>query len=89
MLKRHAEHYLTSWYRSRRRGSLKSLQQFVFRKGVASAVRFDLNPPSVQTVRHVIRNREGNRTVEYVLMSLPLYLVEELPRILDGYRRPE
>ena len=28
-------------------GSLKSLQQFVFRKRVALAVRFDLNPPSV------------------------------------------
>ncbi len=70
-------------------GSLKSLQQFVFHKGVASAVRFDLNPPSVQNVRHGIRSREGNRTVEYMLMSFPLYMVEELPRILDEYRQPK
>jgi predicted AAA+ superfamily ATPase len=70
-------------------GSLKSLQQFVFRKGARIAVRFDLNPPSVQKVKHVIRTREGNRAVEYKLVSLPLYLVEELPRILDSLRHRE
>jgi predicted AAA+ superfamily ATPase len=70
-------------------GSLKSLQQFVFRKRVAIAVRFDLNPPSVQNVKNVIRTKEGNRDVEYTLISLPLYLVEELPRILDDLRRAD
>ena len=68
-------------------GALKSLQQFVFRKRVGLAVRFDLNPPSVQNVKNVIRTKEGNREVEYKLMSLPLYMVEELPRILDDLRR--
>jgi predicted AAA+ superfamily ATPase len=68
-------------------GSLKSLQQFVFRKRVALAVRFDLNPPSVQNLKNVIRTKEGNRDVEYTLVSLPLYMVEELPRILDDLRR--
>ena len=70
-------------------GSLKSLQQFVFRKRVAIAVRFDLNPPSVQNVKNVIRTKEGNRDVDYMLISLPLYLVEELPRILDDLRRAD
>lgn len=64
-------------------GALKSLQQFVFRKRVELTVRFDLNPPSVQNVKNVIRTQEGNREVEYTLVSLPLYMVEELPRILD------
>ena len=68
-------------------GALKSLQQFVFRKRVELAVRFDLNPPSAQNVKNVIRTKEGNREVEYKLMSLPLYMVEELPRILDDLRR--
>jgi hypothetical protein len=54
---------------------------------LAIAVRFDLNPPAVQNVKNVIRTKEGNRDVEYTLMSLPLYLVEELPRILDGLRQ--
>jgi len=70
-------------------GALKSLQQFVFRKRVELAVRFDLNPPSVQDVKNVIRTQEGNREVEYTLVSLPLYMVEELPRILDDLRKEE
>ena len=70
-------------------GALKSLQQFVFRKRVELAVRFDLNLPSVQDVKNVIRTQEGNREVEYTLVSLPLYMVEELPRILDDLRKEE
>jgi predicted AAA+ superfamily ATPase len=70
-------------------GSLKSLQQFVYRKRAAIAVRFDLNPPSVQNVKNVIRTKEGNREIEYALMSFPLYLVSELTRILDDWRRAE
>jgi uncharacterized protein len=73
--------------KSGKSGALKSLQQFVFRKRVGLAVRFDLNPPSVQNVKNVIRTKEGNREVEYTLMSLPLYMAEELPRILDDSRR--
>ena len=67
-------------------GALKSLQQFVFRKRVGMAVRFDLSPPSVQNVQNVIRTKEGNREVKYTLISLPLYMAEELPRILDDWR---
>jgi len=73
--------------KSGKSGALKSLQQFVFRKRVGLAVRFDLNPPSVQNVKNIIRTKEGNREVEYTLMSLPLYMAEELPRILDDLRR--
>jgi len=68
-------------------GSLKSLQQFIFYKEADIAVRFDLNLPAVQDVEHVIRTKEGNRLVAFKLISLPLYLVEELPRILDDFRR--
>ncbi len=69
-------------------GSLKSLQQFVFYKKTETAVRFDLNPPSVQNIKHVIRTRDGNRPVAFKLISLPLYMVEELSRILNDLRRP-
>jgi predicted AAA+ superfamily ATPase len=70
-------------------GALKSLQQFVFRKRVGAAVRFDLNPPSVQNVKNVIRTKDGNHEVEYTLMSLTIYMVEELPSILDSLRQIE
>jgi len=42
-----------------------------------------------QYLREWNQTKEGNRAVEYTLMSLPLYMVEELPRILDDLRREE
>lgn len=35
------------------------------------------------------QSKEGNREVEYTLVSLPLYMVGELPRILDDLCREE
>ncbi len=62
-------------------GSLKSLQQFVHQKKVQVAVRFDLNIPSCQHVSHALRQTKESVQVEFDLLSLPLYMVEELPRI--------
>ena len=63
-------------------GSLKSLQQFVYSKDANLAIRFDLNPPSLQQVENIIRTAKGNQTVRYSLLSLPLYGVQELERIV-------
>jgi predicted AAA+ superfamily ATPase len=67
-------------------GSLKSLQQFVLSKKAALCVRFDLNPPDMGQITHAARMDRGSVPVTYTLMSLPLYLAEELPRILDDIR---
>lgn len=67
-------------------GALKSLQQFVLKKKSALAARFDLNPPGIQDVTHTARTGSGSQPVSYTLLSLPLYMVEELPRILDALR---
>ena len=67
-------------------GSLKSLQQFVHRKSPALTVRFDLNPPSLQKVQSKIRTKDGVQKTDFNLLSLPLYSVEELARIIDGQR---
>lgn len=64
-------------------GSLKSLQQFMLRKRLPFALRFDLNPPSVQAVQHVTSGTEGNASVAFTLLSLPLYLVEDGLRLLE------
>ena len=69
-----------------RSGSLKSLLQFVHEKRPPIAVRFDANPPSVQTVRHAIRTAAGTRDVTARILSLPLYAVEALPRLLQALR---
>ena len=48
-------------------------------------MRFDLNPPTVQSIRHQV---SGTRQrVEMTLLSLPLYLVGQLGRLLDRLRQ--
>jgi uncharacterized protein len=63
-------------------GTLKSLDQFVLHRRVDRAIRFDLNPPSRQQVVHDARSGGGTESVTYELLSLPLYAVGELPRLL-------
>jgi len=72
--------------KSGKSGSLKSLQQFVTRKNTSFAVRFDLNPPGIQDVSHQISTNKGIVNANYKLLSLPLYLVEALPDILNEIR---
>jgi hypothetical protein len=64
------------------RGSLRSLHQFVGEKHVPLAVRFDSNPPSIQTVETAIQAGEKVSDVRYRLLSLPLYLVEKVADIV-------
>ena len=66
-------------------GSLKSLLQFVHQRGTEKAVRFDLNPPGQQAVSHTL-TVGGGTTVGFQLLSLPLYLVEQLPRLWEEGR---
>ncbi|MFO8113063.1 MAG: ATP-binding protein, partial [Desulfosalsimonadaceae bacterium] len=67
-------------------GALKSLQQIAANKKISLCVRFDLNPPTIQDVAYTTRVSGGSVEVAYTLLSLPLYLVGELPRILDEIR---
>lgn len=62
-------------------GTLKSILQFVFQKKTPVAVRFDLNPPSIQHVAHSLKQSSETAKVSFDLISLPLYMIEELPRI--------
>ncbi|HDP94671.1 MAG TPA: ATP-binding protein [Candidatus Aminicenantes bacterium] len=63
-------------------GTLKSLHQFVLSRKVAKALRFDLNPPTRMTVRHQSSRGDRITPVEFELISLPLYLVEHIHRLL-------
>lgn len=67
-------------------GSLKSLHQFALRKKSSLAIRFDLNPPDCQPVEHAAVGKKGIETARFQLLSLPLYMVEELPRLIDHIR---
>ncbi|MEO6097746.1 MAG: DUF4143 domain-containing protein [Fibrobacteria bacterium] len=60
-------------------GSMKSLHQFMHEKGLALAVRCDANPPSDMHVDFA--TTQGHPT-KYRLLSLPLYLLWNLPTLL-------
>lgn len=65
-------------------GRLRSLNQFMAEKPSDFAIRFDLNKPSFQPVRTSVRSQSTTHEIDYPLYSLPLYLVEALPRIVEG-----
>ena len=57
-------------------GTIKSLQQFAIDKKTTLTCRFDLNPPSIQYLSYRARQKHKVQTVNYKLLSLPLYLVD-------------
>ena len=66
-------------------GTLKSLLAFFARGNQARsrpplAVRFDLNPPSSMQVEHQL---PGSAPLRYRLLSLPLYLADQVSRLVD------
>jgi len=67
-------------------GTLKALMQFVAEQGLHSALRFDLQPPQTVELNSTIRRGAGLAPVSFRLISLPLYLVEALPVVLDSFK---
>lgn len=68
-------------------GTLKSLHFFCGRRRLRHAVRFDLSPPSRQTIQTRIATKSGDESeIRYALHSLPLYAVETLPSFLKTLR---
>lgn len=62
-------------------GSMKSLHQFMFERRLSLAVRVDANPPSVMDVD--LKTTQGH-AVKYRLVGVPLYMLWNLPDILDS-----
>jgi predicted AAA+ superfamily ATPase len=65
-------------------GSLRSLLQFMAEKRLPTAIRFDASPPTITPVSASVRRGQGMEMVRFTLVSLPLYLVEALPRVVEG-----
>ena len=71
-------------------GTLRSLLQFALAKHCEVAVRFDLNPPTARWIKHKVGHSAVSRQARLLLLSLPLYMVGQLRRLLDIVRsRPE
>jgi len=69
--------------KSGKSGTLKSLQQFIFKKQLSLALRFDLNKPSLQNISHIVAHPNTSSKIEFTLLSLPLYMVEETTKIIN------
>ncbi len=63
-------------------GTLKSLHFYVAIKNLKTAVRFNLDYPSSVTVNHKTQIENTIKEVRYRLISLPLYLVREIERLV-------
>jgi len=64
-------------------GSLRSLHQFILARSPEITVRFDANPPSFNQWEHSAGpNMKGLSKIEYKLLSLPMYMVGEMPRLI-------
>jgi len=61
-------------------GRLKSLHMFVCNKNAPLAVRFNGDQPSAHDAVTSVATKERR---QFCLLSLPLYLVQELPRLID------
>lgn len=66
-------------------GSLKSLHQFMGEKQSPLAIRLDASRPSLNNITTTIQQKKKKVVVEYPLLSLPLYLVEQLDSIVNEY----
>jgi len=69
--------------KSGKSGSLKSLQQFMYEKKAKKALRFDLNLPTRVRTQHKLSTVDQVSSLEYELISLPLYLVEQSQRLIN------
>jgi hypothetical protein len=66
-------------------GALKSLHRFLYRAGLDLGVRLHSGPLGVER----LSVQMADRRLEYRLLSLPLYLAEELPAALEALTAEE
>jgi len=66
-------------------GSLKSLHQFMGSIQATFAIRFDTSLPTVNQLNAVIHINKQRKPISYPLISLSLYLVEQLSEVVKSY----
>ena len=66
-------------------GKMRSLWQLVYEKKLDTALRLDLSirKQTASKIRHSVQTVEGVREIECQLIGLPLYVVENLSKILQ------
>jgi len=64
-------------------GSLKSLQIYLYEKKLESGIRFNMDLPTIGNFRTRINVSSKKAELSWTLLSMPLYMVSEIGRIID------
>jgi predicted AAA+ superfamily ATPase len=64
-------------------GTLKSMQIYLYEKKLNKGIRFNMDTPSLGNFKTKINIPKRNEELSWNLLSLPLYMVSELRRIMD------
>jgi predicted AAA+ superfamily ATPase len=64
-------------------GTLKSMQMYLYEKKLQEGIRFNMDLPSKGTFHVKLNAPTGARELSWTLLSLPLYMVSELKRLID------
>ncbi len=64
-------------------GTLKSLHYFMYLKGKKNSVRIYDGMPNITKVNVYLPNHQSE--IRYQLLSIPFYLMQQLPRILNSF----
>jgi predicted AAA+ superfamily ATPase len=64
-------------------GTLKSMQMYLFEKKLQKGIRFNMDTPSFGTFNSKVSSSGINKELSWKLLSLPLYMVSELKRLID------
>lgn len=71
--------------KSGKTGTLKSLHVFLYEKNLQYGVRLNMDLPSVGDLQTQVRLKQRSDTLNYTLISLPLYLAGRLDSILENF----
>ncbi len=63
-------------------GTLKSMHVYLYEKKLATGIRFNLDMPSIGDFSISMKNVKTDATLNYKLISLPLYFCSELENII-------
>ena len=64
-------------------GTLRSLHVYLFEKKLKTGIRFNADLPTIGNFQVSLNLKEASSPLNYKLISLPLYLVSEVYRLID------
>lgn len=65
-------------------GTLKSLQVYLYEKKLRNGIRFNMDIPNTGNFKTKVNVPGKNKELNWTLISLPLYMVSELGKIIDS-----